>query len=216
MSQQVLADTVRVAIYAPDSLTRAGLISLLANDRRLVHVPVAKRDADVTVVATDIVDAATLGLLRRLGGDDRDGEEPCFVLMVGKRWDADVSEAVGCGVRAVLWRDTFTQTDWARTLLTFARGRSSSPTSSHRLPMPRARETQRDVLVPRGLREPGITSRETDILRLVADGEQLSDIAARLCYSERTVKYVLHGMIKRLDLRNRAHAVSYAIRCGLI
>lgn len=210
MPQHVLADTVRVAIHAPDPLTRAGLASLLGSDRRLVHVPVAQGEADVTVVATDVVDQATLDLLHRLS----DGQDPCFVLVVSKRWDADVPDAVDRGVRAVLRRDACTPIDWTRALLTAARARSSS--APPRRLAPPASETRQEALVPSGLMAPGITARERDILKLVAEGEQLSDIATRLRYSERTVKYVLHGMMKRLDLRNRAHAVSYVIRCGLI
>ncbi|WP_239013681.1 response regulator transcription factor [Streptomyces sioyaensis] len=51
---------------------------------------------------------------------------------------------------------------------------------------------------------------------MVSEGKELAEIAAKLCYSERTVKYILYGLMKRLQLRNRSHAVSYAIRAGLI
>lgn len=54
------------------------------------------------------------------------------------------------------------------------------------------------------------------MLRLVAEGTELADIATKLSYSERTVKYILYGVMKRLHLKNRAHAVSYAIRAGII
>ena len=33
---------------------------------------------------------------------------------------------------------------------------------------------------------------------------------------ERTVKNIIHNVTSRLDLRNRTHAVAYAIRQGLI
>ena len=38
----------------------------------------------------------------------------------------------------------------------------------------------------------------------------------RVAYSERTVKNVLHDLTTRLQLRNRTHAVAYAVREGLI
>ncbi|WP_328596424.1 helix-turn-helix transcriptional regulator [Streptomyces apricus] len=63
---------------------------------------------------------------------------------------------------------------------------------------------------------PELTSREVDVLRLIAEGKQVDEIAAALSYSERTVRYILHGAMKRTRTRNRAHAVSYAIRAGLI
>jgi len=54
------------------------------------------------------------------------------------------------------------------------------------------------------------------VLRLVSDGHDTSEIATTLCYSERTVKNVLHDVTTRLNLRNRSHAVAYAMREGLI
>ena len=75
---------------------------------------------------------------------------------------------------------------------------------------------QRQVLAPRGLTFTGLTPRETEVLRLVADGHDTSEIAVQLCYSERTVKNVLHDVTTRLQLRNRSHAVAYAVREGLI
>jgi len=53
-------------------------------------------------------------------------------------------------------------------------------------------------------------------LRLLADGMDTGQIAQRLSYSERTVKNILQGMLTRLGLRNRTHAVAHAIRLGLI
>ena len=75
---------------------------------------------------------------------------------------------------------------------------------------------QRQVLAPRGLAFSGLTPRETEVLRLVAEGHDTSEIASRMCYSERTVKNVLHDLTTRLQLRNRTHAVAYAMREGLI
>ena len=42
------------------------------------------------------------------------------------------------------------------------------------------------------------------------------EIATELCYSERTVKNVIHEVTSRLRVRNRAHAVAFALREGLI
>jgi DNA-binding NarL/FixJ family response regulator len=75
---------------------------------------------------------------------------------------------------------------------------------------------QRQVLAPRGLTFTGLATREIEVLRLVADGLSTGEIAVELCYSERTVKNVLHDITTRLHLRNRSHAVAYALRQGLI
>ena len=54
------------------------------------------------------------------------------------------------------------------------------------------------------------------MLRLVSEGFDTAEIAAKTSFSERTVKNVLHEVTTRLQLRNRAHAVGYAMRHGLI
>jgi DNA-binding NarL/FixJ family response regulator len=54
------------------------------------------------------------------------------------------------------------------------------------------------------------------VLSMVADGQETDDIARALCYSSRTVTGVVHDITQRYRLRNRAHAVAYALRTGLL
>jgi DNA-binding NarL/FixJ family response regulator len=75
---------------------------------------------------------------------------------------------------------------------------------------------QRQVLSPRGLTISGLTEREIEVLKLVADGFDTAEIAGSLAYSERTIKNIIHDVTARLNLRNRSHAVAYAVRQGLI
>ena len=75
---------------------------------------------------------------------------------------------------------------------------------------------QRQVLTPRGITFSGLTQREIEVLRLVAEGYDTAEIARTICFSERTIKAILHDVTTRLQLRNRAHAVAYAVRAGLI
>ena len=41
-------------------------------------------------------------------------------------------------------------------------------------------------------------------------------VAQQLCYSERTVKNVLHDVVTKLNARSRSQAVAFAVREGLI
>ena len=61
-----------------------------------------------------------------------------------------------------------------------------------------------------------LTAREEQVLRLIADGHATREVAAELCYSERTVKNVLHDAVTKLGARSRSHAVAHAVRAGLI
>lgn len=213
MPQQAPTDTVRVAISAPDYVTRAGLAGCLEHDSRLCEVPPDRpQDADLVVVAVDVADASTLELLPT----HRAGPRGRVVVVVGRQWRADVSAAVGRGVRAVLWRDSFTPDAFVHALLTVAAGGTSLPPALQSTLVERIRSTGVEPLTARRPSASAVSPRELDVLRLLAEGEGLSEIAAKLSYSERTVKYILYGVMKRLQLRNRPHAVSYAIRAGLI
>jgi DNA-binding NarL/FixJ family response regulator len=75
---------------------------------------------------------------------------------------------------------------------------------------------QTEVLRPLGLSFNGLNDREIEVLRLVADGMDTDEIARSLNYSPRTVKNVLHDVTVRFNLRNRSHAVAFALRRGLI
>ncbi|WP_234478303.1 response regulator transcription factor [Streptomyces sp. MBT65] len=197
MPQQVVGESLRVAIHAPAPLIRAGLAGFVAMEPRLREVPPDRsREADAIVVAVDVADASVLDLLPSLSDNPR----ARFLVVVSQRWQADVSAARHRGVRAVVWWDFCSPDVFVRTVRAVAgEDGTESPT--------RPRQT--------AARTP-LSSREVAVLRLIAEGRQCDEIATELAYSERTVRYILYGAMKRLRARNRAHAVSYAIRAGLI
>jgi DNA-binding NarL/FixJ family response regulator len=78
------------------------------------------------------------------------------------------------------------------------------------------RTAQQDMFTVRHRETGGLTTREVAVLKLVADGEDNARIAARLNYSERTIKKVIQDVMTRLNLRNRTQAVAYAIRVGAL
>ncbi|MBN1137972.1 MAG: response regulator transcription factor [Anaerolineae bacterium] len=63
--------------------------------------------------------------------------------------------------------------------------------------------------------QPVLTTRQVQILTLVAQGLTYKQIGATLCLSERTVKYHMGEVLTRLHLRSRAEAIAYAVRMGL-
>jgi len=83
-------------------------------------------------------------------------------------------------------------------------------------------ETRRDgtAATPAGRPAPAaappLSQREQRVLELLAEGHQTREIASELCYSERTIKNVLHDIVTKLNARSRSHAIAYAVRAGLI
>ena len=61
-----------------------------------------------------------------------------------------------------------------------------------------------------------LAERERCVLQLYADGLTTREVARQMCYSERTIKNVLQDLTIRLNVRNRTHAVAYAVRHGWI
>jgi NarL family two-component system response regulator YdfI len=73
----------------------------------------------------------------------------------------------------------------------------------------------RPLEVETGLSEE-ITSRETDVLRMLAEGLVNKDIATRLGISEHTVKFHISSILDKLGASTRTEAVALGIRRGLI
>ncbi|WP_181140205.1 LuxR C-terminal-related transcriptional regulator [Streptomyces sp. Ru62] len=167
--------------------------------------------ADVVVAALHSPDTPAVTRLRK-----QVGERVPLVLVVGGEWRAGLHQAVVSGVRAVLPRCGFTWEAFTQTVRQVRAGHADLPPALQGRLMDQMQYTHREVLVPRGLTPGGLTEREAQVLRLIADGHELQDIGNQLGYSERTIKNVLYGVIKRHRLRNRSHAVSFAIRSGLI
>ncbi len=77
-------------------------------------------------------------------------------------------------------------------------------------------ELRRARLAERERAESPLSERETEILRLLAEGLRNSQIAERLFISERTVKVHVANIFAKLGLHDRVQATRYAIRSGLV
>ncbi|MGH2949318.1 MAG: LuxR C-terminal-related transcriptional regulator [Solirubrobacteraceae bacterium] len=78
------------------------------------------------------------------------------------------------------------------------------------------RDLSTDGLDPARPATARLTDREQQVLSLIAAGHPTREVAQQLCYSERTVKNVLHDVVTKLNARSRSQAVAFAVREGLI
>ena len=206
-------EPIRVALQATDPLSHAGLANILQSRGECRLLPRADRsDADVLVVATDRLTTEIIASLRRTAG----AFPAPVVLVVNEISESELLTAVECRVVAVLPRAAVTAERLAQSVSTAARGGGVLPSNLVGELLKHVQRLQREVLAPSGMTAAGLTQREIDVLRLMADGLDTNEIAGRLCYSERTVKNVIYGVTHRLKLRNRSHAVAYALRSGII
>jgi DNA-binding NarL/FixJ family response regulator len=206
-------DQVRVALQASDPLSHAGLAALLQYRGDLTLLRTAQRaEADVLVLAAERLTTDVVASLRRAGAEVR----APVVLVTQEIAEADLLTAVECRVVAILPRGAVTAERLAHSVRAAAAGGGVMPPNLVGELLKHVERMQRDVLAPNGLNASGLTPREIDVLRLMADGFDTNEIAGKLCYSERTVKNVIYGVTHRLKLRNRSHAVAYALRAGMI
>ncbi len=61
-----------------------------------------------------------------------------------------------------------------------------------------------------------LSAREREVLQLVAEGATNREVAGKLYLSEHTVNFHMRNILQKLHLRNRAQAVAYAVRTGLV
>jgi DNA-binding NarL/FixJ family response regulator len=200
-------------VHGSDPISRAGVISQLRQCPEIRIVGDMEVDeATVAVYITDTVDDDATRTMRAL----RRGDLPRLVLVATVLDEAALVSAAEVGVCGLLRRADATPEALVRTIVKVASGQGEIPADLLGRLMEQLGRLQRQVLSPRGLTFTGLTPRETEVLRMVAEGHDTAEIAARMSYSERTVKNVLHDLTTRLQLRNRTHAVAYAVREGLI
>lgn len=205
----------RVGVYvdAFDPILKAGVVSHLRPRPEVKILTDSEREgAEVTVVVVDRPDDKALAMLKsyQRSSDTR------LVLVAGELADGDLVAAAEAGVVALLRRHETTADRLVAAITGAACNEGTVPADLLGELLGQVGALQRGVLAPRGLAFNGLATREVEVLRLVADGCDTSEIAARLSYSERTVKNVLHDVTTRLQLRNRSHAVAFAMRRGLI
>ena len=206
-------EQVKVALQAMDPVSHAGLAALLQFRTDIVVVRSSQRnDADVLVAAAERLTPDVVAGLRRAGAD----VGAPIVLVCHEIAEAELMTAVECRIVGILPRSAVTSERLAHSVRAAAVGGGVMPPNLVGELLKQVERMQRDVLAPNGLNASGLTPREIDVLRLMADGFDTNEIAGKLCYSERTVKNVIYGVTHRLKLRNRSHAVAYALRAGMI
>jgi DNA-binding NarL/FixJ family response regulator len=121
--------------------------------------------------------------------------------------DRSVVEALRAGARGFLTKDAGAE-EIRRAIGAVVRGEAAiDPAVQHHLVNAVAGGTE----LPDGL-----TPREAEVLGLVAQGLSNGEIATRLVVSEATVKSHINHLFTKTGVRDRAQAVAYAFRHGLV
>lgn len=191
---------VRVGILASDPISRAGVTDCLRSaDGLSVRSGLDGDELDVLVVACGRLTPEVISTLRLTAGN-----HGCPVVLVcGACAESELLAAVEYGVVEVVPRSAVSPKLLQEYVLAAAGGAALAAAEANEM-------------IDRGWADGELSLREIGVLRLVSEGFDTKEIAGEMHYSERTVKNVLYGITQRLRLRNRSHAVAYALRSGLI
>ncbi|WP_340688159.1 response regulator transcription factor [Amycolatopsis coloradensis] len=210
-------DRVRVAVYAPDLLAGLGTTSILGADDRLDVLPGTDLGpAEVIVTVGDSIGDGVFTFLRQVRAASTLATPPRCVIVTDHFPVQVLMTAIECGMAALLPRRDLDGEHLVRTILAVSQGAGVLPPRLQGSLLSQLERIQEDLLAPNGLALSGLSDREREVLRLLADGHGTEEIATELAYSESTVKNVLHRVMSRYGLHNRTHAVAFALRTGSI
>ncbi|GGR73540.1 helix-turn-helix transcriptional regulator [Streptomyces humidus] len=202
-----------MAVQASDPISREGAVSQLRGRPEVeVREDLSSAAGTVALLVEDTLDEAALTRLRRIVRS----EGARAVLVVGTIRETELLDVIECGVGAIVWRREATAHRLVQAVVAAQRGDGDLPADLLGRLISQVGTLHRGAAGRPGAPSLGLAPREVDVLRLVAEGLDTGEIASKLSYSERTVKNVMHGLTTRLHLRNRAHAVAYALREGYI
>lgn len=120
--------------------------------------------------------------------------------------DSSVVGAIRAGAIGYLLKDTQSD-ELIRAIKAAADGQVQlSPRAAARL--------MREVRTPENPET--LTERETDVLRLLAEGKSNKEIANQLSIGEKTVKTHVSNILSKLNVSSRTQAALYAARIGLV
>jgi DNA-binding NarL/FixJ family response regulator len=210
------AGPVTVAVLAQDALTAEGTIAYLRSRSGVVPLNgTGASQAEVVLVLAGADPEQALSWMKSAADQVPDRELRFVVVADGVR-EPQLLRAVPLGIVSVLPRAETSYERIVDAVLAVREDPVELPAAALDWLAGQLRSVHRNVPEPTGLTPTGLEAREVDVLRLLADGLDTAEIADRLNYSQRTVKNIIHGLLSRLKLRNRQHAVAYALRHGLL
>ena len=199
-----------IAVCSTDLLMLPGVADLLGDEPGMTVVSADQvPTADLALVVAEEVDDTTRDLLARIARSS----PARVVLMIDRIDEASLPELVGFRVRQIVARHAADDLIAAIAAAVAGTEPPADPTAHLLAQLEPVTLTQ---LGPRADAPTTLAPRERELVRLLAEGYDTAEIARSLSYSERTVKNIVHGMLDRLRLRNRAHVVAFAMRAGVL
>ncbi|MFF7991350.1 response regulator [Kitasatospora xanthocidica] len=214
---------IRTMVVDDDALVRLGLVDLLAQDPALTVVAEASDGLQaVELAGSRRIDVALMDIrMPRLDGIAATRrlrelpDAPRVIALTTFDLDEYVYQALAAGADGFLLKDT-PPAEIARAVHVVAGGQGMlHPAAARRLIDRYHRVGAPRSVAARG-RVAGLTPRETDVLRELADGLSNAEIAGVLGMRESTVKAHVSRILTGLGVGNRVQAALLARDAGLV
>jgi DNA-binding NarL/FixJ family response regulator len=206
----VIRELIRVLAVDDHPLLREGIAALISNqsDMELVAEASNGREAveqfrkhhpDITLMDLQMPEMGGIDAMGAIRGEFPDARIIVLTTYVG---DVQVLRALKAGARAYLLKGLL-----RKELLETIRAVHSG---QKRMPAEVAAEIAEHAT------DDALTSREIDVLRLIAGGNANKEIAAQLSITEETVKGHVKNILAKLAAHDRTHAVTIGLKRGII
>ena len=205
---------IRILIVDDHSVVRQGLKMFLGLDPDLEVIGEAADGAEAVRLAHELTpDVVLMDLLMpvmdgitAIGIIRRELPDTEVIALTSVLEDASVIGAVRAGAIGYLLKDTESD-ELCRAIKAAADGQVQlSPKAAARL--------MREVRAPESPET--LTERETEVLRLLAQGQSNKEIAQSLTIGEKTVKTHVSNILSKLGVPSRTQAAVYGVRIGLV
>jgi DNA-binding NarL/FixJ family response regulator len=212
----------RIVVVDDQEVVRAAFEVLLVTQPDFAVVGSAADGEQAVRICRDVRPDVVLMDIRMPGMDGIEatrrlitGPEPPRVLIL-TTFDLDehVYDALEAGASGFLLKDATAEHLFDAVRIVAAGEALLAPTVTRRLVAEFARMRVRHREPDAALQT--LTTRETEVLRLIAEGLSNPEIAARLVVGEETVKSHVSRVLAKLGLRDRTQAVVVAYESGLV
>jgi DNA-binding NarL/FixJ family response regulator len=220
MSPRADGDRLRVLLVDDHDLFRTGLRNLL-EEQGVQVVGEAAGGTDALRIVREIApDVVVMDLnMPGMSGVEATREIAAIapltrvVVLTISDQDDDVMDAIVAGACGYLVKDSSIE-ELMRGINAAAIGESliSPPIASKVLQRMRAVTLDQGAETIRA----ELSDRELDVLRLIANGKDNSEIAEALHISPKTVKNHISNILMKLQIENRIQAAVYAVRSGIV
>ena len=154
---------------------------------------------DVTLMDLQLPDMSGVDAIRSIRELDHDAR---IIVLTMYKGDEDIHQALGAGASTYLLKDTIAD-DLPRIVREVNAGHRRLPAAVQAKLLERAAN-------------PTLTSREIEVMKLVAAGRRDKEIAIALAISNQTVRVHVKNIFAKLGVGDRTEEMNVAIRRGII